>query len=44
MVTDTDKIYTAQTVYVLNVDGDLIAGFSKQDGNLVLDPTVVLEV
>lgn len=44
MVTDTDKIYTAQTVYVLNVDGDLIAGFSKQDGNLVLDPTVVPEV
>ena len=44
MVTDTDKIYTAQTVYVLNVEGDLIAGFSKQDGNLVLDPTVVPEV
>lgn len=43
LITDVNKVYEAQTVYVLNDEGDLIAGFSKQNGSLAVDVTVVPE-
>ena len=42
-VTDVSKVNDANTVYVLNAEGDLIVGLSKQDGAFAVDPTVVPE-
>ena len=39
-ITDTDKIYTANTVYVLDAAGEWIAGFKKVDGAFAADETV----